>query len=235
MAELNPALLDIQEIVAERPELEPAEWEIVGKATDWLKATLKPEVRKELEVEYAKRQGELETILRGEMQVAIRDNMEAWRKEQEPLSNEDITKLVNQEYVEFAIQIRETRGAKKKRSFTIVELPKAIEKRFIHAAQSFLIPLIEQVNAADWKLDGSLLEQIEGLLQKSPAALDAAGELVAIILDPWEEDKDITKGWVDVNMSIPRISYVLMAQAEANKYRDFFLNGFRSFRSLRTT
>jgi hypothetical protein len=116
-------------------------------------------------------------------------------------------------------------------------LPYDVEKRFIKAAQGFLIPLLEEINAADWKLDGSLLQQLSSMLEKSSVAFDAATEIVAICLNPWEEDnlKYLTKGWVGQNCSIPRLSAILMAQAEANKYRDFFLNGFRSFRSLKKT
>jgi hypothetical protein len=235
MAELNAALLDVEEIVVKRPELTQEEWETVSKATDWIKATLKPEVRKELEIDYAKKQAELQTELRAETTRLVKEHMENWRKEQAPLSSEEMAKLLSQDYIEIPFPIKELRGKRKVHNFIICELPEIVEKKFVKAAQSFLIPVMEQINASEWHLDGSLLEQVTALLQKSPAVLDAAVSLATIVLNPWDEHKDITEQWVSENLSTPRICTVIMAQMEANRYRDFFFIGLRQFRSSKTS
>lgn len=231
--DLNPALADVEEIIVERPELTQEEWEIVNKATPWVKTIVKPEVRKELEAIYAQKQADLETGLRAEMQKAIKERMDAWAKTQEPLSSEDIEKLLNQEYVEFTFSVKEARGERKEHTFVIREVPKDVEDRFIKIIQNKLVPIIEQVNAAEWTLDGSMAAQLETILRRCPIALECAQELVVDILDPWEEQEWLTKEWAGKNMSIPRIMRCLQAQAEANKYRDFFSDAFQLFLTSR--
>lgn len=229
---LNAALEDIEEVVVSRPELSQEEWEIVGKAEKWIRATLKPEVRKELDVTYAKKQTDFEALMQSEMQKAVKERMDEWAKSQEPLKTEDIAQLLNQEYVEFKVPIRDRN--KKEHTFIICELPKTIEDEFLKVIQKSLIPMIEQVNAADWNLEGSLVEQIQGLISKSPIAFNAAVELAAIILNPWGEHPEINVKWISDNISIPRIGRIIQAQAEANKYRDFLSDAFRSFLKARS-
>lgn len=228
----NPALQDIEAIIDTKPELTIEEWQIVEKASDWVKTMLRPEVRTELEAEYAQKQREFQETLRTETQALIANNMDEWRKSQEPLGPDDLAKLLNQEYVEFPLKLK-IKGEETKRTFTICELPQEAEIKFVKIIQKNIIPLVQQVNAAEWTLDGSILEQIQGIMQNLPTALDFAAELTAICLDPWGEDTSIDKVWVTKNISVYRIGAIVAAQFEANKYRDFFSGGFRAFQSLK--
>lgn len=233
-ADLNPALHDIKEIAENRPELTPEEWAVVDKASPWLNAVLRPEVRKELEVEYSKREKEFNETLRAETQELVKTNMEEWRKNQEPLSQADISTLLNQEYVEFQLKLKLRSGEIKERSFIICELPQESESKFIKVIQEHFVPLIQQLSAAEWTLDGTILEKITSILSNIPRALLFASEIAAISLDPWGEDSTIDPQWVRKNISTARIAGIVLAQVEANKYRDFFSNGSRLFRSLKT-
>src|SRR5437868_5929968 len=96
--QVNPALNDIEEIATVRPELSQEQWEVVNRddVIAWIKSMLKPEVRKDLEVAYAKSQVEFEAAMRAEMQKAIKERMDEWQKEQAPLSQDELQKLLNQ-------------------------------------------------------------------------------------------------------------------------------------------
>lgn len=228
-------LTDIEDIIAQRPELAPEQWEIVQQATPWLKATLRPEVRLALDVEYAKKYAEEIDVIRNESRAAVTKQMEEWRTEQKPLDQTEMKTLLSQEYTTFSVKvmIRED-GKTLTKDFTLVELPQATEKKFVDTAKRKLVTLIEQAAAMDWNMDLSTAQQLQMILDNAPDALDVAAELVAICLNPWGEDKVINQEWVQNNISTYRIANILIAQSEVNKYRDFFSNGFRLFRSLKT-
>jgi hypothetical protein len=226
----DEVLKDIESIVVDRPDLNAEEWDIVAKARDWMKATLRPEVRQELDVEYAKKNDEFQEELRKQTTETVNQRMEEWKANQKPLDKEEISILLAKEYIEFSVHIR-VRGEDSARNFTIIELPMEAEERFMKVINSKLVSLLEKVNASEWKLDGSIAEKLQGLLENIPEAMEGAKEIVAICLDPWQESKDINPDWVKKNLSIYRISNIIIAQVEANKYRDFFSNGFRLSRS----
>jgi len=230
ITELNPALEDIASIVDTKPDLTPEEWKAVEKAEPWLKSILRPQIRTELEIEFTKQKAEFEDTLRKETQALVKANMEDWREQQKPLDDEELATLLSQEYIEFNFKIK-IRGEDIARNFVISELPAEVEIKFVNNAQKFLLPLIEEINSLEWDLKGSTIEQISGFLRNLPSAIKVAASLVAVCLDPWEDKEEITATWVMKHFSVKRITDILNAQQEANRYRDFFLNGSRSFRS----
>ena len=231
---LETPLEVIEEIIIERPELTQEQWEVVAKAEPWVRATLKPEIMKELDAKYEIRAAKFEELQRVEMQKAVNASMEDWKKSQEPLSNEDLTKLLNQEYLEFSFEFKVGKE-RHSRHFTICEMPQEAEKKFIKVADEHFMPLLELMTAADFsqKFDGSIADQIKAIISQIPYAIDVASELCAICLDPWGEDTSMNKHWVQKNLSTARIWSVLNCQSEANRYRDFFSNGSLLSRSLR--
>jgi len=225
-------LKDVESIVVSRPELTPEEWDVVARAKDWLKATLRPEVRQELDADYAKQNDEFQEKLRTDTIKVVEERMEEWKKAQKPLDKDDLTQLLSKEYLEFPVPIKaRSNGEVTAMNFTIVELPIEAEDKFMKVMQGTLVKLMEKINAAEWKLDGSLAEKIQGVLDNFPDAMVAAVDLVVICLDPWGENELITSKWVRKSLSSYRIACILIAQVEANKYRDFFSNGFRLSRS----
>lgn len=234
--EASSPLTDVEDIVSTHPDLTPSEWEAVEKATPWLKAKLRPDVRKDLDVEYAEKYAKEIDLIRGESQTFVKKQMEDWKKEQLPLDTKELQVLLSQEYLTFDVKVQ-TRDVDKKpcvREFTLVELPQVTEKRFLESAQKHLISFIEESASMDWTLNMSTASSLQNILDTMPSALDVAAELVSICLNPWNDDKEITSKWVAEHLSTFRIANILIAQCEVNKYRDFFSNGFRLFRTLKS-
>lgn len=228
---LNSALEDIKDIVVSRPELTAEQWEIVGKGADWLKSTMRPELRAELEVEYAKREAVFQDELKKETQEMVKQSMENWAAEQKPLDEQELSKLLSQDYIEFTLELRIGRS-KEKRHFTISELPGEVEIKFVKSAQKYLVPFMEKMNSMEFRLEASVASQVALMLEQLPEALKVAADLVSTCLDPWGEHPSEDGNWVLKNISVKRIADIITAQSEANRYRDFFLNGSRSYRSL---
>lgn len=229
---LNDALQDIAAVEVAKPDLTPEEWDVVAKAKDYIKAIVRPEVRSELEAVYVKDKEEFIETLRKSNEQLISERLEEWKKSQTPLEKDEISKLLSKEYIEFPVEIRQRNsdGTFTLRKFQIVELPMESEDKFVKIFQSTLVKFLEKINANDWKLDGSIAERLQGILDNFPEVMRVAVELAAVSLNPWgESDVDVT--WVRRNMSSFRIAALIVLQMEANKYRDFFSYGFRLSRS----
>ena len=83
------------------------------------------------------------------------------------------------------------------------------------------------------ELAETMIDKVESILDDLPELIEAMAEIVALILDPWEEDKDISKTWVMANLNSHRILAIVTAQVEVNKFRDFFSGGLRLSKTLR--
>src|SRR6185312_5105310 len=206
-APVTEPLQDVVEMIEARPELSQAEWEIVDKAIPWLKASLKPEIRAELEVEYSKKFDAQMEVIREQNREYVDAQFAAVRKAQEPLAEDDIKKLLSQEYVEFDVLLRlpskEDKSKKENRTFIICEQPSAVEERFLKVLKKALIPLLQDRDNLSFRLEkASLVEKIQIIIEASEEALNAGAELVAVCLDPWEEDKTINKNLVRKYISI---------------------------------
>jgi len=229
-------LQDIKEIITTRPDLSPEEKVVADKLMPHLKALAKPEVRAELEGEFLQRETVKLQAITTESRAAVQKAIEEWKKEQEPLTDKEISELLNQEYNTFTVVLHLRN--KTKHEFTLVELPQEIENKFVGLLQKKLIPLMKTLSAAEFKLDmdGSATDKLESILQATPDTLTICAQLVAMCLDPFgENNPKIDQQWVTRNMSTYRILAVVLAQVEVNRYRDFFLNGFRLSKSLKQT
>jgi hypothetical protein len=239
---LSDPLQDVVDIAKLKPELSQTDWEIVEKAIPYIKALVRPDVRieviEQLEVKYARKYEELAEEVKRANTEQINAQFEALKKAQEPLKKEDIDKLLSQEYTEFSFKIRYKSTDSGQdfayKTFTIVEQSSAIEEKFYKILKKIIEPVLQEQSNIQFKLDkGSLLDKVQTILTVSETALAAGAELVSTILDPWKKDSDINPEWVKNNLSIERQAAIVMAQVEANKYRDFFSTAFRPFLSLR--
>lgn len=231
---VDEALDDIEAIVKTRVDLTSEELIIADKITPHIRAMLRPDVRKELDVVYIKQQKEFEDSLTKANREQIDKAMEDWRKEQKPLDDKEISTLLKQEYSRFEFSVPLRSGGSK--DFVLTELPQEIENKVLKILQRKLIPTLKSLTASEFKLDleSSSIDKFQSILQASPEILDVVADMVAIILDPWDEDVKMDDMWVKRNMSSHRLLSVIIAQMEVNKYRDFFFNGFRLSKSLRT-
>jgi hypothetical protein len=230
--DIDGPLKDIEEIVKTRQELTPEETIIADKLIPHLKATLKPGVRAELEVEFIKKQKEYEDTLYAQNQATVKQAMEDWKKDQKPLDDKEIQTLLNQEYETYTLNIPTKKGTK---SVTLIELPQSVEKKILKVMQKKLVPMLKGFIAAEFKLDmeSSTIDKFQSLIEAFPELLTVITELVIIILDPWGEDNEIDEEWVSRHLSSNRLLAIIIAQIDLNKYRDFFLNGFRLSKNLR--
>lgn len=224
---------EVKDIAATRPDLTAEEWLIVEKAAPYYKALLKPEVRQELEVEFTKKLAEIQAESQAQTKELVREKFEEWRKSQEPLGANDLKKLLSQEYETYELKVLDPE-TKQSRVFTIRELPKSIEARFIDILRRAILPLLEQHQWQEFisKWDSSLAEKVQAILDMVPNSLDLMCEIAAISLDPFKTEK-IDAKWVADNLSLKRIQAVIFVQVDVNKYRDFFSTGFRWFQTLK--
>lgn len=165
--------------------------------------------------------------LQTQNKLAIEKTITEFRKKMEPPTKEDIQKLLDQDYVEFTIKLPykgSQKGAKTTmRSFTIRELPQAIEKKFYSRVKDKLTPLAEEVaNLSINLVEGDAARKIVSILDSFEPLLDVLAYAATLSLNPYDEEEDITEEWVRENLSSTRIMQIVTAQGEANRMRDFF-------------
>ncbi len=150
----------------------------------------------------------------------IQGELDKLRKANEPLKPEELEKLVNQEYLEFKIELPKNRG-RAAREFVIQELPVKVEKKLVTALKKSLGSIIKDMSSLNWTTEMSNLEKINELIDMVPGALETCAECASICLNPYGEEKDINNEWVLDNLTTGKILAVLQLQSEANRWRDF--------------
>jgi len=229
------SLQDAKDILEFKPEFTEEEKAVAEKLRPQLRAIMRTEVRVELEAEYIKKQQAFETEITRASKEAVQQAIANWKNEQEPLNKDEISTLLSQDYMEFEapFKLRDGRTAR----FNLVELPQAVEAKFLKTLKTRFVPLMKANAGAEFKLElnSSTAEKLQSLIEAIPEVLDVLAELVAVCLDPWEENTEygtINETWVKKHMATHRILAVLIGQIEVQRYRDFFLNGFRLSKSL---
>jgi hypothetical protein len=146
--------------------------------------------------------------------------IEEYRKALTPPSAEEIQVMLDQEYVEYTLNLR-VGGAT--RSFTIMELPMAAETRIVKAVRRTLAERLKEISSIDWQQGGTMLDRILKTAEIVPGVMETLSDCVAICLDPTRQSPDeITGEWVRDNLGSYRIAAVIQAQMEVGRYRDFF-------------
>lgn len=187
--------------------------------------------KKAIETAEARKAKELEKVvaeLTTSNEKMITAELDKLRKANEPLSSEELQKLVSQEYIEFQVSVN-VRGHKngngivhtEKRDFVICEVSARVEQKFLKAIKKTLADNIKEIAAIDWSGMGGI-ERLQRVIDVVPTALDTLASCVALCLDPHGEDKEIDGDWVLEHLQISQMIGVLQLQAEANRWRDFF-------------
>jgi hypothetical protein len=147
------------------------------------------------------------------------------RKANEPLTPEELGKLLSQEYLEFTLKLRERKG--KQRECVIRELPIAVELKLLKVLKKTMASITKEVASFDWTAGLSNLEKVEKLIDMMPDAVEALAECCAVCLDP-DKEEAIDQKWVLANLDINRMYLVLEAQATVSRWRDFFSRVYQS-------
>lgn len=177
-------------------------------------------VRQEYDAIYTKRIAEETVRMNEENRAMFQAAVDEWREEQKPPTREDISLLLSQEYEELTVKLSVTGGV---REFMIRELPQSVERKFFRKAKERLIPKINELAEITVKLtEGDTEKKMASVLEMFEPTLDILAEAVAIILNPFDTDKDVTPQWVQDNVSSFRQWNIVLAQEKVNKLRDFF-------------
>jgi hypothetical protein len=191
-------------------------------------------LRTKLQEEYDTRLEAQVQKISSEMQVENKKMVEAaierFRKEMAPPSTQDIQTLLDQEYVEFKIEVKAGKGEDAKvKHFTISELPIAVEKKILKKVKLILVPFASELSAISLNLlQGDAAKKIVQIMNTFEPMLDVMVSVCTICLNPNDEDEEVTDEWVLKYVSATRIVKIVTAQMEANKMRDFFSLLFRN-------
>ena len=209
---------------------------------------LEVRLRKELKEEYESRfqiwQAKDLAELAEKQQVAIREEVaklvKEYQEKQKPLTAEQIQKMLDQDYAEVPLTLFvdvENEDTPQKRTYTLRELPQAVERKFY---KQFIAVVKDQAPKMEAFKQRSMDQPFEKILMDFLEACDGGFELmagaVALILNPFNRDKELTAEWVGSHVSSNRQLSIVLAQVEVNKLRDFFsrvfLDGQKALMSL---
>lgn len=171
---------------------------------------------------------DLEKNLDDQVRDMVAKFYEKWKEEQKPLTQDQITQVLSQEYVTFLIKLRPYDSGEEL-EFTIRELPQAIERKFYRSFSSKLKEYGPKLNAFVQSNLGQPVEaQISSFLDTFDNAFDIMSDTVVLCLNPFGKDERVTKQWVQDNVSSSRQFNILQAQMEVNRLRDFFSQLYRA-------
>lgn len=145
---------------------------------------------------------------------------EKWKAEQQPPTPVEIQQMLSQEYVEFQLPLM---VGTEKRTFTIRELPQKIERRFYRQFKDQIKEYGPKIAAfTQANMGASFDNQVVAFMDTFDNAFDIIADGVVLVLNPFEKDKEITREWVQENISSSRMWNILQAQIKVNRLRDFF-------------
>lgn len=198
---------------------EVAEAELTKRITD--------EVTALLEAEYLDKLNKFQDELTQRSNEAIAAALDEWRKDQEAkeLSDDDLSKLLNQEYATFTVKIpvQGEEAPPTDRTFTLRELPQSIEKKFIKNMVVKIKPHLQAIAAITEKvIEGTITTKLETILDSFEPGLEIMADTVVMILNPFGKETDVTTDWVSTNISTRRQWNIIQAQERLNNLRSFF-------------
>lgn len=180
-----------------------------------------PVVQDRFQAELAREMDKFRVQLSDANAKLIEEELARIRKDYGPPKQEDIQKLLDQEYLTFTIQVPWPGTDKKE--YVIRELPQAAEKKFYRQVKDQLLPKAKDIAAISFKLlEGNVEDKVRSVLETFDSTFDILADGVVIVLNPRDEVKEITRDWVQDNISSGRMWNILEAQMAANRLRDFF-------------
>jgi len=196
---------------------------------------LRETLQKEYDLRFETEINKISAQIRQENEKVVKDAIERYRKELAPPTEEDMQKLLTQEYVEFKVDVKtkDAKGETVIKNFVISELSQKVEKKIYKKIKDILIPFSTELTALSMNLmEGDAAKKIVQVMNTFEPVLDVMSGIAAIALNPYGEDEDVTEDWVMGHLSSTRIAKIVMAQIEANRMRDFFSLLFRGSKAL---
>src|SRR4051812_31980434 len=188
---------------------------------------IEKKVRADLEVQNAKDNADFQELLRKENREIVQKELASWREAQKPPTTEDIQKVLSQEYITFSIEVVMEDGAR--RTFTLRELPQAIEKKFFNKLKDDFIPRLTDMQGLkmDMLEKEDAIAKIRHVVESFEPAFNLIADSVALVLNPYGKEPGVDRDWVQQNISVGRMWNIIQAQISCNRLRDFFSSVFR--------
>jgi hypothetical protein len=159
----------------------------------------------------------------------LKTYFDKWVEEQKPPEPVDIQKLLDQEYETFTIPVDYLKydddGVETvhKMTFTLRELPQSIEKKFYSQFKGRVIDKLQALEAITQAgMEKSFEERAKSFLEVFDESFDMLAEAVMLCLNPFNKKKEVTREWVQNNISSDRQWRIIEAQIKVNRLRDFF-------------
>lgn len=203
-----------------------------------LRQQIEKEVRENLQAQFVKEIADFKQQLSAQNDAAMQTVLAEFREQQKPPSEEDIRTLLSQEYLTFDVEIPwdAPNSGGVTRTFTIRELPQAVEKRFYKTFKDQLLPRASDIGALAFEIaEGDVAKKLKSLLEAIDPAFDLMADAVVMILNPRGQEKELTREWVQENLSSYRQWNIINAQIMVNKLRDFFSQLSRGSKGMQTT
>jgi hypothetical protein len=224
--------------------------ESVPKPTDWqLRSELESELRTKLRIEYETLFGfwkteELDKVRKEAEQIAtdgLQKLFDKWKEEQKPPTDEEIQLLLNQEYATFNLQIEamntsgDNGAHRTTETFVIRELPQEAEIKFYRQFKDKVLGKSSALQAfTQANVDMPFESKAKAFLELFDESFDMLADAVVICLNPYADKKEITRQWVQKNISSNRQWNIVDAQIRVNKLKDFFSRLSQSGQSTQT-
>ena len=196
-------------------------------------------VRRELTTEFegrfqvwqAKDLAELAERQEGTIKEEVQKLVKQYQDSQKPLNQQQIQQMLDQDYAEIPLTLyvsATNEDTPQKRNFTLRELPQSVERKFYKQFVERIRTQAPKLAAFQQRNMDQPFEKVLGdFMEAFDGGFDILSGAVAIILNPFDKDKEITEKWVAENIPSNRQLSIVLAQVEVNKLRDFFSRVFQ--------
>lgn len=208
------------------------------QSAEYLRVEIEKEVQGRYAAKFAKEIEDFRTKMQADNDAALQRVIDDWKAQQQPPTVEEIHTLLSQEYLTFPVVIpwESETSTEKERTFTIRELPQSIEKKFYKNFKEQVISRASDLGALTFDmLEGDVGAKITKLLEVLDPAFDLMADAVVMILNPRGKEKEISREWVQENLSSYRQWNIIYAQVQVNRLRDFFSQLSRGSKGMTTT
>lgn len=242
------------------PTNTPVPTPVVSEATDqpktpidlWLvrqqmEAELRPVMRKEFQELFQfwkdNELAELDKKYNITIQEELPKLFKEWAEAQKPPTEQELQKVLNQEYVTFTLDIEEVKEFEDerdpeivKRHFVIRELPATIEKRFYGTIKQRLLTKSSEIQSlVQANMEIPFEEKMKRTLNLFEDAFEILAESTVMCLNPFGKKAYVTKEWVQDHLSLDRQWRIIETQIQVNRLRDFFSKISQSGQMMTTT
>jgi len=212
-------------------------------SVEQLRINIESDVKGRYEAKFVKDIEDFKERLRIENDQALKVVIDEFKESQKPPSLEEVSKLLSQEYLEFVVEVpwvyesgSPNGSSETTRKFTIRELPQSVEKKFYRKFKGELIPRASDLAALTFEIaGGDAGKKLISLLETLDPGFDLMADAVVMILNPRGAEKEVTREWVQENLSSYRIWNIIYAQTQINRLRDFFSQLSRGSKGMTTT